>query len=97
MKYYLVENKMTGTPDDYTARVTKQETVAYEDIIKMATRRGLSLTDTELNGAINELMYTINELLGSGKIALTPFARFSPSIMVFLMEKTIRLTRHAIK
>lgn len=80
MKYYLVENKMTENPDDFTARVTQQETVGYKEIIKMATRRGLTLTDTELNSAITELMYTINEVLGNGKVVVTPFARFSPSI-----------------
>lgn len=65
----------------------------------MATRRGLTLTDTELISAMNELLYTINDALSSGKAVDTPFVRFRPSIAgVFSgKEDLFTPTRHYIK
>ncbi len=80
MKYFLIPNQLTPDPEDRVARVTQQETANFTEVIKLTTRRGLSLTDTELTSALNELKYTIIDLLNSGKAVETPFARFRPSI-----------------
>lgn len=87
MKYFLSENRMGQIPDECVARVTQQETVSFEELIKMATRRGLTLTDTELTGAINELTYTIIDMLNSGKAVETPFARYRLSISGLFTNK----------
>jgi len=99
MKYLLYSNHITPNPDDCIARVTQQETVSYEELIKMATRRGLTLTDTELTSAINELTYTIIDVLSSGKAVETPFARYRPSISGIFLNKddVFDASRHAIK
>jgi hypothetical protein len=80
MKYFLYSPGITSNPNDFVAKVTQQEMISYNELIKMATRRGLTLTDTELISAINELLYTINDVLSSGKAIDTPFARFKPAI-----------------
>jgi hypothetical protein len=80
MKYFLMSTKLSTDPNVFVAKVTLQETVSYNEIIAMATRRGLTLTDTEMIGAINELLYTINDVLSSGKAVDTPFVRLKPSI-----------------
>jgi hypothetical protein len=80
LKYYLIENKLSPDSDYYTARVVQQEVASFDEVVRQTTRRGVTITDTELTGAINELTYTIVDLLNSGKIVETPFARFKPSI-----------------
>jgi hypothetical protein len=99
MKYFLLENRMTPDPDDCVARVTQQETVTYDELIRMATRRGLTLTDTEMIGAINELTYTIIDVLNSGKAVDTPFVRYRPSIGGVFINKddAFDALRHSIK
>ncbi len=99
MKYYLIENKLGGNPGVYTARVTQQETVSFDEVVRITTRRGVTITDTELIGAINELTYTIIDLLNSGKIVETPFARYKPSIGGIFESKDeiIDLVKHTVK
>lgn len=99
MKYFLSKNQMSQNKEEYVARVTQQETVSYEDIIKMTTRRGLSLTDTELTSAFNELTYTINDVLNSGRAVETPFVRYRPSLGGVFLNKddTFDPNRHTIR
>ena len=99
MKYFLQQNRITPDPDDCVARVTQQETVSYTELIKMITRRGITITDTELTGAINEFVYTIIDVLNSGKAVDTPFARYKPSISGVFINKddVFDPNRHAIK
>ncbi|NJO90511.1 MAG: DUF4469 domain-containing protein [Chloroflexia bacterium] len=99
VKYYLIENKLSPDSDYYTARVIQQETVNFTEVVKLTTRRGVTITDTELIGAINELTYTIVDLLNSGKIVETPFARFKPSIGGVFNSKddAFDLARHTVK
>jgi hypothetical protein len=99
MKFFLMPTKLTGNANDCVAKVAQQEIVSYDELIKMATRRGLTLTDTELISAIHELMLTINDVLSSGKAVDTPFVRFKPSIAGVFKGKddTFDSTRHYIK
>ncbi|MFN8258432.1 MAG: DUF4469 domain-containing protein [Bacteroidales bacterium] len=80
MNYYLIPTKLTDNPNDCVAKVTQQEVVGYNDLIALATRRGLTLTDTEIISVMNEMTYCIIDVLSSGKAVDTPFARFRPSI-----------------
>ncbi len=99
MKYFLYSNHITQNPDDCVAKVTQQETVSYDELIKMATRRGLTLTDTELTSAVKELTYTMIEVLSSGKAIDTPFVRLRPSIGGVFTNKddVFDPLRHSIK
>ena len=99
MKYFLYSNHLTQDPNDCVARVTQLDNVSYDDVIKLTTRRGLSLTDTELISAVNEIDYTIMDVLSSGRGVDTPFARYRPSISGLFSSKDdfFDPTRHAIK
>jgi hypothetical protein len=80
LNYALVNNPLTADPDDLVARVQKVETVEFPEILKMITRRGLTVTDTEAEAVINELTYTVNELLAMGKSVNTPLVNYRLSI-----------------
>ncbi len=99
MKYFLIENKLSTSSGYYTARVTQQETVSFDEVVKLTTRRGVTITDTELIGGINELTYTIIDLLNSGKVVETPFARFRPGIRGVFTSKDdgFDSVRHTVK
>jgi hypothetical protein len=98
MKYYVYSNKITSDPNVCLAKVTQQETTSFEELVKKATRRGLTLTDTELKSAIIELTYTIIDELNNGKAVETPFARYRPSISGVFTSKddTFDSNRHSI-
>jgi hypothetical protein len=80
LRYALFNNPFSPGTDELTARVMNIETVEFSEIMKMLTRRGLTTTDTETESVIKELVYTINELISSGKAVNTPIANFRPSI-----------------
>jgi len=80
LNYALVNNPLTSDPADLVARVQNVETVEFPEILKMITRRGLTVTDTEAEAVINELTYTVNELLATGKSVNTPLVNYRLSI-----------------
>ncbi len=99
MEYYLIENKLTGEPDSYIARTTNLDIVDYDNVIDIVTRRGLTLTDTEVRSAVSELVHVICEELSKGNVVITPFARYSPSISGPFKGKsdTFDTDRHELK
>jgi hypothetical protein len=99
MKFFLIPTKLTNNPNDCVAKVTQQEVVDYSEIIARATRRGLTLTDTEIISVTNEINYSIIDVLNSGKAVDTPFARFRLSIGgVFKDENDVfDPSRHYVK
>lgn len=80
LNYSLFNNPLTTDTDDLIARVQNVETVEFQEVMKMLTRRGLTTTDTEAESVINELIHTINEIVSSGKSVNTPFANYRLSI-----------------
>jgi len=80
LRYALFKNTLKPANNEWFARVVPVEPVAFSEIMKMLTRRGLSITDTEAESVINELVHTINEVLDSGRGVLTPLANFQLSI-----------------
>lgn len=80
LNYALFNNPLTTDTDDLIARVQNVETVEFQEVMKMLTRRGLTTTDTEAESVINELIHTINEVISSGKSVNTPFANYRLSI-----------------
>jgi len=99
IKYYLIENKLTATPDDCAARTQSVATISFEEILKRMTGRGMTLTDTEVTSVINELTHVLNDALQEGHAVSTPFMRISPSIMGVFNSKDDLFdhTRHSIK
>jgi hypothetical protein len=86
LRYALFDNPFSPGSDEMTAKVMNIETVTFADVMKMLTRRGLTTTDTETESVIKELVYTINELISSGKAVNTPIANFRPSIKGLFMH-----------
>ena len=80
LNYALFNNPLTTDTDDLIARVQNVETVEFQEVMKMLTRRGLTTTDTEAESVVNELIHTINEVVSSGKSVITPFANYRLSI-----------------
>ena len=80
MKYFLLKNKLLSGLYKYIAKVTQLETVTYDELVRRTTRRGITVTDTELKAAVDELLYTIVDELNKGKAVETPFVRYRPSI-----------------
>jgi hypothetical protein len=80
LRYALFKNTLKPGSGELFARVLPVEPVEFSEIMRMLTRRGLSITDTEAESVINELVHTINEVLDSGRGVLTPLANFQLSI-----------------
>ncbi len=90
---------MNSRPNEYIARIIGQKTTSYDELIKRTTRRGLTITDTELIGAVQELKYALIDELCEGNAVETPFAIFRPYIIGPFngKEDTFDSDRHSFK
>ncbi|MFA8299081.1 MAG: DNA-binding domain-containing protein [Hyphomicrobiales bacterium] len=66
IKYALYPNHLTEDPDDYVGVITERKSIDLEALVKYMTRRGTSLTDTEVEVVLKEQQYAIKELLMQG-------------------------------
>jgi len=80
IKYYLQTNPVTTDPNDRSARVKHNATLDLQDIVERATKRGTSLTETDLNGAAKLLFEVITDEVADGNNVVLPLAVIRPGI-----------------
>lgn len=99
LKYYLVDNKLTPDPEDCVARTTEVRIISFDELLKIMTSRGLTLTDTEVMGVFNEFLHAVNDALQNGYAVSTPFVKIKPGIVgVFLNKDDVfDPSRHAVR
>ncbi len=66
VKYFLYLNKLTPDPYDYAARVVDVKSHDLEDVIKIMTREGKTLTEEEARGSYLALEKALREITESG-------------------------------
>ena len=67
MVYYsLYLNKLTKDPFDYAARVVNAKTYGMDDIIRIATREGKTMTEEEMYGAYSSIEKAFIEIISEG-------------------------------
>jgi hypothetical protein len=80
IKYFLQPNPVTPDPNDQSARVKLNATLSLEDIVKLATKRGTSLTETDLTGAANLLFEVITDEVANGNSVTLSLVNVRPGI-----------------
>lgn len=80
IKYFLQPNPVTPDPNDQSARVKPNATLDLKDIIKLTTKRGTSLTETDLTGAANLLFEVITDEVADGNSVTLPLVNIRPGI-----------------
>lgn len=81
LQYALYRNDLNPDDQNYHARIQNQKTMQFDDIIADMTRRGLTLTDTEVLSVFNELTQTVNRMLNEGYAISTPLVKIRPGIV----------------
>lgn len=66
ISYSLYLNKLTPDPNDYAARVVNVRSYGLEDIVKMATAEGKTMTEEEMHSAYSSLEKAIVEIVSQG-------------------------------
>lgn len=66
LKYALIENPLTGRPNDYSAQVYATKTVDKERFIELLLRKGTLMTRTDLVAAMSLIEDTVVEILEDG-------------------------------
>lgn len=99
LDYALFDNNLTPDPNDCVAKVQNVRVVDMNEIVRRMTGRGLTLTDTEVQGVFNEFKHLVNELLQDGCAISTPFLKINPSIVgVFTNQDDVfDSSRHSVK
>ncbi len=80
IKYFLQPNPVTPDPNDQSARVRSNTTLNLQDIVSLATKRGTSLTETDLTGAANLLFDVACDEVANGNNITLPLVNIRPSI-----------------
>lgn len=66
VKYFLYLNKLTPDPYDYAARVVDVKSYDLDDVIKIMTREGKTITEEEARSAYLALEKALREITESG-------------------------------
>jgi hypothetical protein len=80
IKYFLQPNPITPDPNDQSARVKLNATLDLQDIVKLAIKRGTSLTETDLSGAATLLFEVITDEVANGNSINLPLVNIRPGI-----------------
>jgi len=80
IKYFLQPNPITTDPNDQSARIMSNATLSLQDIVTLATKRGTSLTETDLTAAANLLFDVITDEVANGNNITLPLVNIRPSI-----------------
>jgi hypothetical protein len=80
IKYFLQLNPITTDPNDQSARIMSNATLSLQDIVTLATKRGTSLTETDLSAAANLLFDVISDEVANGNNITLPLVNIRPSI-----------------
>ena len=66
IRYSLYLNKLTPRPDDYAARVVEAKTYTLEDVIKIITREGKTVTEEEARSVYLAIEKALVEIIANG-------------------------------
>ncbi len=80
IKYFLQPNPITTDPNDQSARIMSNATLNLQDIVTLATKRGTSLTETDLTAAANLMFDVITDEVANGNNITLPLVNIRPSI-----------------
>lgn len=80
IKYSLRENLLTAEPDDYMAQITDAQVYTMEDIIERMTRRGTTVTRTDIHAIMNLYREECEAIIEEGGQLNTPLVNTSASI-----------------
>jgi hypothetical protein len=80
IKYFLQPNPITPDPNDQSARVKSNATLDLQGIVKLAIKRGTSLTETDLAGAATLLFEVITDEVANGNSITLPLVNIRPGI-----------------
>ncbi len=80
IKYFLQPNPITTDPNDQSARVRINATKTLQDIVALATKRGTTLTETDLTGAANLLFEVITDEVADGNSVTLPLVNIRPGV-----------------
>ncbi|MGV8138552.1 MAG: DNA-binding domain-containing protein [Mangrovibacterium sp.] len=80
IKYFLQPNPITTDPNDQSARIMSNATLNLQDIVTLATKRGTSLTETDLTAAANLLFDVITDEVANGNNITLALVNIRPSI-----------------
>ena len=81
LKYSLVDNPMTGGPNDRMAISSVNQGYALEDVIDRMISRGSTVTKAEALSVFEELSLAIELLVKDGNSINTPLFKISPSVV----------------
>ena len=77
LKYALIENQLTGRPDDYSAQVYASKTFDKNAFISRLLKKGYLMTKTDAIAAINAIEDTVVEILREGGTINLPLLNIS--------------------
>jgi len=80
IKYFLQPNPITTDPNDQSARIMSNATLDLQDIVKLATKRGTSLTETDITAAANLFFDVVTDEVANGNNITLPLVNIRPSI-----------------
>ncbi|MBN1305207.1 MAG: DUF4469 domain-containing protein [Anaerolineales bacterium] len=80
INYSLRENRLTGNPEAYTARVQARGSVDLETVIEAMVEQGSTITKADILGVLEDYFSAIERLVLLGYTVLTPSANYGTSI-----------------
>lgn len=80
LNYYLIPNTITDSEDDYRAVCKRPNNYTLDDVYKVMTGRGSTITKAEALAAFEEITQGIIDLVSTGNSVSTPLVNISCSI-----------------
>lgn len=80
LRYALIENQLTGRPNDYSAQVYASKTFDKDEFIKRLLKKGTLMTKTDAVAAMNAIEDTVVEILKEGGTLNLPLFNTSFSV-----------------